>query len=231
MAESGLKVNKREVLGKKTRFLRRAGQTPAHLFGHGVESLSLQCDTIELQHVIARKGTTRLLNIKVDGEKEARAVFIREIQKDAVTGLLVHVDLYQVKKSENIRVALPIIFVGTAPAMKQKNNIIEHIVNQLEVESLPDDLPPQIEVDLSVLAEVNQAIAVRDIQMKLGVVIIAPPDQLVVKITQVAEEKEEVVVAPTAEAAAAAEGAAPAEAGKTEEGVAEAKPGAKAEKK
>jgi large subunit ribosomal protein L25 len=141
--------------------------------------------------------------------------------------LLVHVDLYQVNKSEKIKVALPIIFVGTAPALKQKNNIIEHIVNELNVESLPDDLPPQIEVDLSVLAEVNQAISVRDIKLKPGVTIVAPPDQLIVKISQVAEEKEEVVVV-AAEAAAA-----PTEAeGKTEEAAAaEAKPEAKAEKK
>jgi large subunit ribosomal protein L25 len=227
MADTGLKLSKRNVLGKKTRFLRREGQTPAHLFGHGVESLALQCDTNELQHVIARKGTTRLINIKVGSEKEARSVFIREIQRDALTGLLIHVDLYQVNKSEKIKVALPIIFVGTAPALKQKNNIIEHIVNELNVESLPDDLPPQIEVDLSVLAEVNQSISVRDIKLKPGVTIVAPPDQLIVKISQVAEEKEEVVVV-AAEAAAA-----PTEAeGKGEEAATgEAKPEAKAEKK
>ena len=227
MADTGLKLSKRNVLGKKTRFLRREGQTPAHLFGHGVESLALQCDTNELQHIIARKGTTRLINVKVGSEKEARSVFIREIQRDALTGLLVHVDLYQVNKSEKIKVALPIIFVGTAPALKQKNNIIEHIVNELNVESLPDDLPPQIEVDLSVLAEVNQAISVRDIKLKPGVTIVAPPDQLIVKISQVAEEKEEVVVV-AAEAAAA-----PTEAeGTTDEAAAaEAKPEGKAEKK
>jgi len=227
MANTGLKLSKRVVVGKKTRFLRREGQTPAHLFGHGVESLALQCDTSELQQVIARKGTTRLINIKVGGEKEARSVFIREIQRDALTGLLVHVDLYQVNKSEKIKVALPIIFTGTAPAMKQKNNIIEHIVNELDVESLPDDLPPQIEVDLSVLAEVNQSISVRDIKLKPGVTIVAPPDQLIVKISQVAEEKEE-VVAVAAEAVAA-----PTEVeGEAEEAAAgEAKPEAKAEKK
>jgi large subunit ribosomal protein L25 len=231
MAESALKASKREVLGKKTRFLRRSGQTPAHLFGHGVESVALQCDTTELQQIIARKGTTRLLNIKIGGEKDARSVFIREIQRNALTGELVHVDLYQVNKSEKIKVALPIIFTGFATAMKQKNNIIEHIVNELDVESLPDDLPPQIEVDLSPLAEVNQSIAVRDIKLKPGVVIVAPPDQLVVKVSQVAEEKEEVVVAPTAEAAAVtAEGAAPAE-GAAGEAKAEGKPEGKAEKK
>lgn len=227
MADTGLKVSKRDVMGKKTRFLRREGQTPAHLFGHGVESMALQCDTTELQHTIARKGTTRLVNIKVGGEKEARSVFIREIQRDALTGTLIHVDLYQVNKSEKIKVALPIIFVGNAPALKQKNNIIEHIVNELYVESLPDDLPPQIEIDLSVLTEVNQAISVRDIKLKPGVTIEAPPDQLIVKITQVAEEKEE-VVAPTAEAVAATAEAA----GKAEEAAeGEAKPEAKAEKK
>jgi large subunit ribosomal protein L25 len=227
MADTGLKVNKRDVMGKKTRFLRREGQTPAHLFGHGVESLALQCDTTELQHTIARKGTTRLITIKVGGEKEARSVFIREIQRDALTGTLIHVDLYQVNKSEKVKVALPIIFVGNAPALKQKNNIIEHIVNELDVESLPDDLPPQIEIDLSVLTEVNQAISVRDIKLKPGVTIEAPPDQLIVKITQVAEEKEE-VVAPTAEAVAATAEAA----GKAEEAAeGEAKPEAKAEKK
>jgi large subunit ribosomal protein L25 len=227
MAEIGLKVSKREIRGKKTRFLRRQGQTPAHLFGHGVESMALQCDTTELQGVIAKKGTTRLINIKVGGEKDARSVFIREIQRDALTGILIHVDLYQVNKSEKIRVALPVIFMGTAPALKQKNNIIEHIVNQLDVESLPDDLPPQIEVDLSVLAEVNQSISVRDIKLKPGVVIIAPADQLIVKISQVAEEKEE-VVAPTAEAAVAPTEAA----GTTEETTtSETKPEGKAEKK
>ena len=227
MADTGLKVSKREVLGKKTRFLRRAGQTPAHLFGHGVESLALQCDTGELQGVIARKGTTRLVNIKVGGEKEARSVFIREIQRDALNGMIIHVDLYQINKSEKIKVALPIIFTGTAPAMKQKNNIIEHIVNELDVESLPDDLPPQIEVDLSVLAEVNQSISVRDIKLKPGVTIVAPPDQLIVKISQVAEEKEEVVAVAAEAVAVPAEGE-----GETgEAAAAEAKPEAKAEKK
>lgn len=227
MADTDLKLSKRVVVGKKTRFLRRAGQTPAHLFGHGVESLALQCDTSEMQQVIARKGTTRLINVKVGGEKEARSIFIREIQRDALTGLLVHVDLYQVNKSEKIKVALPIIFTGTAPAMKQKNNIIEHIVNELDVESLPDDLPPQIEVDLSVLAEVNQSISVRDIKLKPGVTIVAPADQLIVKISQVAEEKEEVVAVAAEAAAVPAEGE-----GETGEAAAgEAKPEAKAEKK
>ncbi|MCL2281409.1 MAG: 50S ribosomal protein L25 [Dehalococcoidia bacterium] len=189
MADTGLKVSQREVTGKKTRFLRREGQTPAHLFGHGMESIALQCNTVELQDMINRKGTTRLLNIKIGREKESRNVFIREIQRDTITGLLLHVDLYQVDKSKKIKLALPIVFKGTPPALKQKNNIIEHIVTELTVESLPDDLPPQIDVDLSVLTGSNQAITVRDLKLNSAVTIDANPDQIIVKISLVAEEK------------------------------------------
>ncbi|MCL1885837.1 MAG: 50S ribosomal protein L25 [Dehalococcoidia bacterium] len=190
MANTGLTVSKREITGKKIRFLRRQGQTPVHLFGHGMESLALQCDTDALQDMINRKGTTRLLNINIGGEKGARSVFIREIQRDALTGLLLHVDLYQINKSEKIKVALPIIFKGTAPALKQKNNILEQIANELTVESLPDDLPPQIDIDLGVLTSSNQVITVRDLQLNPGVTIDANPDQIIVKISLIAEDKE-----------------------------------------
>ena len=216
MADTSLKVANREVTGKKTRFLRREGVTPAHLFGHGVDSLPVQVSTNELARTIARKGTTRLLDIKVEGEKEPRSVFIREIQRDALSGELIHVDFYQVNNNEKIRISVPVVLVGEAPASKLKNNIIEHLLNEMEVESLPADLPPQIEVDITPLAEVDDAIHVRDLKLKPGVTVMAAPEQLVVKVTAIAEEKEEVVVtavptegAEAAAPAAAAEGEAP----------------------
>ena len=55
-----LKVTKRDILGKKVRFLRRQGVTPVHLFGHGIESLALQCDTAELRQVLAKAGEVKL---------------------------------------------------------------------------------------------------------------------------------------------------------------------------
>jgi len=190
MVDTGLKVSKREVTGKRTRFLRRQGQTPAHLFGHGIESLALQCDTTELQDMINRKGTTRLLGIQISGEEESRSVFIREIQRDALTGTLLHVDLYQVNKSEKIKVALPIVLKGISPALKQKNNILEQIITELTVESLPDNLPPQIDIDLGVLTGSNQAVTVQDLQLDPNVAIDANPDQIIVKVSLIAEEKE-----------------------------------------
>ncbi len=207
MADKAFKVTTRSVSGKKTRFLRREGITPAHLFGQGLDSVAVQCPTPDLQRAIAQKGTTRLMDLKLDTEKEARSVFIREIQRDAISGELIHVDFYQVNKNRKIRVAVPVVLVGDAPAAKLKNNIIEQLMSEVEVESLPGDLPPQIEVDITPLAEANQAMRVSDIKVKSGVTIMAGLEQLIVKVSTIAEEKEEVVVvaAPTAAAAEGAE--------------------------
>jgi large subunit ribosomal protein L25 len=198
-----LKVNQRDVTGKKNRFLRRQGLTPVHVFGKGVESRSLQCDTLEVKRMIATKGTTRLLQLAVKGEKESRNVFIGEIQRDAISGELTHVDFYQINKAEKITMAVPIVLVGEAPVLKLKHNFIEQIMTELELTCLPEDLPPRIEVDLSVLAEVNQAVHVRDLKLKSGIEFSAGPDQVVVKVSTVAAEQEAVTEA-VAEPGAAA---------------------------
>jgi len=219
-----IKTNKREVLGKKTRFMRREGTTPTHLFGHGIDSLSLQCDTAELQRIIARAGMTRLIALEVKGDKQPRSVFIREIQREPCSGELLHVDFYQVKSTEKIRVDVPIILIGEAPAMKEKGRTLTHSLTSLSVESLPDKLPPQIEVDLSPLEEIEQAIFVRDIILSPDVTVITDPDQMIARVSEarvveeevVAEEVPEEELAEGAEAEAAAEEAG--EAGeKTEE--------------
>lgn len=210
MADLTLKAAKRDILGKKTRFLRRRSITPTHLFGHGIESLALQCDTAELQRLITQGGTTRLIDLKIEAEKRPRSVFIREIQRDVLNGQLLHVDFYQIKKMEKITADIPIVLMGEAPATRSKENIIYQELTQLGVECLPENLPPQIEIDLSSLEEANQAIYVRDIILDPDIAVTTDTDQLVVKVSQVAMEKEEVVEVAEAEAVEA-EAEAPAE--------------------
>jgi len=193
MEKLTLKASNREILGKKTRFLRRQGVTPTHLFGRGLESLALQCDTPKLQRTIARAGMTRIIALDVEGDKQPRNVFIREIQREPCSGELLHVDFYQVKRTEKIRVDVPIILFGEAPAMKEKGRTLTHSLTSLSVESLPDKLPPQIEVDLGPLEEVEQAIFVRDITLSPDVTVITDPDQMVVKVSEARVVEEEVV--------------------------------------
>jgi large subunit ribosomal protein L25 len=200
-----LPASKRDILGKKTRFLRRQSITPAHLFGHGIESLTLQCDTARVRRIIARAGMTRLIALDIEGDKQPRSVFIREIQRDECTGELLHVDFYQVSKKEKIRVDVPIVLVGEAPAMKEKGRTLTHGVTSLSIECLPDKLPPQIEVNLSQLEEVGQAIYVKDIALSPDITVHNDPDIMVAKVSEVRVEKVEEVVAEEAVAEVEAE--------------------------
>ncbi len=211
MEDLTLPAAKRDSLGKKTRFLRRKGITPTHLFGHSIESLALQCDTAELGRIITQAGMSRLISLQIEAEKQPRSVFIRKIQRDELGGQLLHVDFYQVRKEEKITADIPIVLVGEAPALKEKGRILTQPITHLGVECLPEKLPPQIEIDLSLLEEVGQTIHVSDIALGPGVTITTDPDQLVVKVSKVHVEKiEEVVeeaVAEEVDAEAEAEGA------------------------
>ena len=163
MKKLELEVAHRSVLGKKVRHLRHQDITPVHLFGHSVPSMALQCDTPMLQRILAQAGTTGLINLKLDKDKTPRNVLVREIQTDPRTGKLLHVDFYQVKMTEAIEVDVPIVLVGEAPALKDKENMLAQELNTLSIECLPANIPDSIEVDVSSLAEPDQAIRVRDI--------------------------------------------------------------------
>ena len=205
-----LKVANREILGKKVKHLRRQGITPVHVFGHGIESLALQCDARELERVLSQAGQTRLINLKLAKEKKPRTVVVREFDRDWRKGQLVHVDFYQVKMEEKIRVEVPVVLLGEAPALKSKENMLEHELGAFTVECLPAKIPNNIEVDISSLTELDQAIRVKDITLDKDITVLNNPDLVVAKISfrpvEKVEEKvvEEVLEAEVAEEAAEA---------------------------
>jgi len=203
MEQIELLTTTRDILGKKVRFLRRQGTTPVHLFGHDVESLALQCDTGQLQHALAQAGKTRLINLRLDKAKKPRNVVVRKVQKDARTGELLHVDFYQVRMAEKIRVEVPIVLVGEAPALRFKETVLAQELNSLAIECLPDEIPPSVELDLSSLTEGEQAIQVKDIVLDEGITILTDLEQIVAKVStrpveRVEEEVAEEVEAPEA---------------------------------
>ena len=212
-----LSATSRDIFGKKTRFLRRQGVTPTHLFGHNIKSLALECPTAELMQILDQAGTTTLLNIKISGEKRPRKVLVREIQKDVFGRQLLHVDFYQVKLTEKIKADIPIVLAGEAPALKLKGRFLMHTLDNLSIECLPDKLPPEIQIDLSSLEEVEQAIHVRDLELDHDITVANDPEQLIVKVSEkvVAEIEEE--VAEEAEEIEAVEAEAPSEETPTEQ--------------
>jgi len=201
-----LKVASREILGKKVKHLRRQGITPVHVFGHGIESLALQCDTRELELVLSQAGLTRLINLKLAKEKKPRIVVVREFDRDWRKGQLVHVDFYQVKMEEKIRLEVPVVLLGEAPALKVKTNMLDHELGTFTVECLPAKIPDSIEVDISSLTELDQTIRVKDITLDKDITVLNNPDLVVAKISlRPVEKVEEKVVEEVVEAEAKAE--------------------------
>jgi len=209
MDQIELNVAKREILGKKVRFLRRQGITPVHLFGHGIESQALQCDTAKLQQVLAEAGKTKLINFKIDGEKKARSVIVREVEIELPRRGLVHVDFYQVRKAEEMKVEVPVVLVGEAPALKVRENTLLQELDTLSVECLPANIPASVELDISSLTESEQVLRVKDIELEKGVTVLNDPEVVVAKIS--ALRVEEVVEEVVEEAAEAPEEAPPPE--------------------
>ena len=196
-----LAAQSRTVLGKKVRFLRRQGITPANVFGHAIASTAIQLNTREIEHVLTHVPRNSLLSLNVEGSDPA-TVLVKAVSRKPTTGELYHVDFHHVSMTEKLRATVPLTLTGTAPAADAYGATILQAMDSLHVECLPGDLPTQIAVDLSRLAEIDDSIFVRDLDLPRGVTALVGEDDLVVKALAPTVQEEE---APAEEAAAAGE--------------------------
>ncbi len=193
MEQIELKVEKRTLIGKKVKSLRREGVIPAVLYGPKTEPIPIQCDGRELQHVLAKAGGTNLIAVRMDEDGEPKMALAREVQRDAITDRLYHVDFYQVVMTEKVTAEVNVIFIGQPPAVQQKDFMLLQGADSVEIECLPGDLIHSIEVDLSNLG-IDDAIYVKDLQVPDNVTILTDGDELVAKVQHlyIPQEEEEV---------------------------------------
>ena len=204
MERDELKVSRREITGKKVKLLRKEGITPVNLYGPTIQSVSLQAETALVKRLLAKVGQNALISLKLDGDKKPKMVMVRGIQRDPLNDALLHVDFFQVEMTHKVRADVPLLFVGESPVAKGKRAMLIESLTSFHVEALPADLPRNIEVDLSTLVVLDQAIHVRDIKVPDGVVVLTDPAQMIVKVM---EAKVEVVEEAVAVEAVAEEGA------------------------
>jgi large subunit ribosomal protein L25 len=134
-------------------------------------------------------GQTRLVTLKLDNEKRPRTAVVREVQREPRTGELLHIDFYQVKMAEKVRIEVPIILVGESPALKFKETILVQELNTLTVECLPAKIPNTVELDLGSLTEPEQAVRVKDMKLDNEITVLNDPELVVASISsQPAEE-------------------------------------------
>jgi large subunit ribosomal protein L25 len=194
----------RKVIGKQVKALRRAGLVPANLYSRSIEPVSLQIDARTLNRVLMHAGQSRLITLNVKGREPVMTI-AREIQREPVTGSLYHVDLFAVSMTERIKLDVRIMLVGESPAVQRGEGVLVHALNTVEIECLPGDLIDSIRLDISGLDKVDAHLAVKDLPVSAGVQVLADPDETVVRVSPVREEKAEEVVVPTGEEAAEVE--------------------------
>src|SRR3990170_7517922 len=177
MEQVSLSAQKRTVLGRKVKTLRREGVIPAHVFGHKVKTIHVQVKAGEFDKVVEKTGETGIIDLAVDGEK--RPVLVKNVQTHPVSDIPLHIDFYQVNLAEKVKVDVPLEIIGEAPAVHKKIGLLLTPVTELEIEALPGDIPDKIEIDITALDEVGKEIKVKDLKIDRSKIQIHADSELV----------------------------------------------------
>ena len=223
MKREKLSVEKRKVLGKKVKKLRREGILPANIYGKDIKSLAVQLAQKDFDKVFKEAGETGLVDVMVNSQ--TIPVLIHNVQTDYL-GNYLHADFYKVNLKEKVKTMVPISIIGEPKAVVDKIGLLMNILSEVEVEALPEQLPEHIEINVENLALVDEQITVAVIKAPEGVAILTESSQVIVKIGALVSKEAEELVAQEAAAAeeAKAEGAAPVEGAEGEALAEETKP-------
>lgn len=203
MVEYTLEAQPRVVTGKKVGQLRREGFVPATIYGPKLEPVNIQIPYRLLELTLLKAGGTSLIDITVDGKKHS--VLTREVQRDTIRRTITHVDFFALNLKEKIRADIPLHLVNESPAVQAKKGILMTAATSLTVEVLPANLMHFIEIDLSKLVEVGDAIHVRDLDLGSDVTFVNDPDEMIARITQSSAARSEEDLAAEEEEASGAE--------------------------
>lgn len=186
----------RTVFGKKNKNLRKQGLLPGNIYGTNFPSQAVSVNYIEFKRTYRIVGETGIVYVKT--EKEEVPTLVTSLQRDPLEGLLLHVDFRKVDLNIKIEAEVPLTFVGVAPAANAGGVILTQ-TDKVTVEALPQNIPHNIEVDLSGLKEVGNEIKVSQLPKNELYVIMTDAEKVLVS---VAAHKEESVIAETTAAAA-----------------------------
>ncbi|MAG34998.1 MAG: 50S ribosomal protein L25 [Dehalococcoidia bacterium] len=194
-----LAAQPRTLLGKRVKRLRAAGRIPANLYGQGRASQSLTVDEQSFQRVFARARDTGVVDLQIEADATV-PVLVKATQRDGLSGRPVHIDFYQVNLAETVRVTVPLVLAGAPPKREDDEGRLVHLLHELEVEGLPDELPDQLAVDISALTELEATVRVRDLVVPATLTLHADPAAVIAEISAVAVALESLAPSETAAA-------------------------------
>lgn len=212
-----VEVEHRRDLGKNPcRRMRREGRVPANVYGMELKPFAVSVAPRQIEEVLRlESGRNTILTLSMSGAGQSREVMLREMQRDPVSGKLVHIDFVRVDPDKKLQVAVPVRLLGTATGVKNEGGVLDFVHRQVEVSCLPAAIPEHLDVDVSEL-HVGQHVSVKDLAAVANVELLDDPETILAVVS--APRVEEVpAAAAEAEAEAAEVPEAAAEAGKEAE--------------
>jgi large subunit ribosomal protein L25 len=193
-----MKATTRTTIGKANRRLEET-ELAGVVYGTAVKSHPVVVDRHEFEQVLSHEGniSSKLIELVIDDAARPVHVIVKSIQHDSVKGTLWHVDFWAVNMRQKVTTQVPVHFEGEAPGVKT-GGVFMHNVQHINVESLPDDLPEAVTVDVSML-EVGDSVHVRDLVAPKGVTILDDMDEIVASVVPPAKEEEVEVTEEAAE--------------------------------
>jgi large subunit ribosomal protein L25 len=162
--EATLEAVKRATRGKnEARRLRVAGRIPAVLYGgQNQDTLPIAVDPKILSRILhSESGVNTLIDLKVDGGSATR-VLVKDFMLDPIHHRLLHADFYRVSLDKPITVTVPVVVKGEPKGVKQQGGVLDFPHREVEIESLPAEIPENIEIDVSELL-IGQGVRLREL--------------------------------------------------------------------
>jgi large subunit ribosomal protein L25 len=183
-----LTAEKRDALGKKAGDLKADGKMPAVVYGPKQAATSIVIELRAFEKAFKTAGESSVLEL--GGLGAPMQVLIHDVDHDPVTNVPRHADFYAIEKGAKIEVAVPLVFVGEAPAEKAGANIVK-VMHEVEIEADAAHLPHDIQVDISGLAAIDDQIHAKDLVLPSGVALKTDGDEVIALAQEVKEEVEE----------------------------------------
>jgi large subunit ribosomal protein L25 len=174
---------------ERPELLRGKGMIPGVLYGPKIDSSSLEVNEKVFHKIYAEAGESSLLDLEFEGEKIP--VLIHEVQLDPLTSKSIHVDFYQPDLTKEVEVQVPLIFEGEAPAVEELGGTLIHSIQEVDVKALPQNLPHEIKVDVTVLRTFEDRIDVSDLAREATFEILQDKDDLVAQVVPAEDVEKE----------------------------------------
>jgi len=163
-----LKLDERDVHGKKVAKLRREGLVPAVVYGSGVDPISVQVPMNVMKKAYAAAGKHAPVHLTVGTQK--KIAMIKDVDHDPVKRTITHVSFHAVKASDPVTAEVPIVLIGEGESEAEKAGLIVlQALDKIEVKALPMDLPDSVQVSIADLKEAGEKVTLGDATLPEGV--------------------------------------------------------------